>query len=425
MSKNSTLRFFAFVLLSLVPQVCGLAASAGTKPDSEPGRTEVEPRWLKRLSFNDRSDESPVAIRAADGGYFVVAGSGPSGAQPKYDLAIVIWKLDITGSEQWVKGLGLPDLAENRELTGGQFLGLSSEPVLIVGRSPGMEFRLVRFDHNGLVTASQRLDFGVGLFVLKDFEKTEGGFLVCGSDVSKQEDAWVAKIDLNGKLVWDKRYDNGKSEQATATAAGSDGGFALAANSGTYDKFGGGPSDVWVIRCDSRGNILEQTTFKGRNAHLTVTAEGAAVVVYNKADFPRQQISVVELDSKLNAVWKIEDLFGNTQGLGAFKIINDPRGGVVLAGSRFFAAGLWKIDRSGRVLWSYDIKGAELCVTFDSLIATGRGYLVAGGTPAETKMLHSGDDSATEEKDADISDVLVAEVSAPALEGVLRAAVAQ
>ena len=111
-------------------------------------------------------------------------------------------------------------------------------------------------------------------------------------------DACVAKLDPNGNEIWRREYDKGKMEWGMGLAPLKDGGFILSANSGRYNKFGGGPSEAWIIKCDRDGNILKETILEGRHPIVTVNGDITAVV-FNKADFPQQDISVVGLDKEL------------------------------------------------------------------------------------------------------------------------------
>jgi hypothetical protein len=78
------------------------------------------------------------------------------------------------------------------------------------------------------------------------------GWLLCAG--SHEKDAWAGEVDCDGKVVWEKTYDNGADQEtAFALANRPDGGFVMAINSGEYNKFGMGPSKLCVLSCDAFG----------------------------------------------------------------------------------------------------------------------------------------------------------------------------
>jgi hypothetical protein len=217
-------------------------------------------------------------------------------------------------------------------------------------------------------------------------------------------------LDQDGNEIWHREYDKGKMEWGMGLAPQKDGGFILSVDSGNYNKFGGGPSEAWIIKCDPNGNILSETTFDGR--HPTVTINGAiAAVVFNKENFPQQDMAVVGLDGDLKTLWRIDSLFGKAGGLGMLRTIVNKQGNFVLAGNKFLAAELWKISKDGNVLGEIAIEDANFCVQFDSLLQTPAGYLVAGAVSNMSEMPRTADGKRDETKQWDISDILVAEVA--------------
>jgi hypothetical protein len=247
---------------------------------------------------------------------------------------------------------------------------------------------------------------------IQGLRKANGGLLLYGSVHKGKDnsDACVTKLTRDGNEIWRREYDKGKMEWGTGLAPLKDGGFILSADSGNYNKFGAGPSEAWIIKCDRDGNILNETTFNGR--HPTVTVNGdVTAVVFNKADFPQQDISVVGLDEKLKTIWKIDSLFGKTGGTGMLRAIANKQGDFVLAGNKSLAAEIWKVSKDGNILGELEIKDANLCVQFESLLQTKTGYLVAGHVPKMSKMPRTADGQRDKGAQWDNMDIMVAEVA--------------
>jgi hypothetical protein len=199
-------------------------------------------------------------------------------------------------------------------------------------------------------------------------------------------------------------------ESVSNIALQKDGGFILGIDSGVYNKFGGGPSEAWIIKCDPNGNILDETTFDGR--HPTVTINGdVTAVVFNKEDFPQQEVAIVGLDKDLKILWRIDSLFGKAGGLGMLATIVNKQENFVLAGSKFRSAALWKVSKDGKILEEIEIRDANFCPHFDSLLQTPAGYLVAGFSPTMSKMTLTADGKVAKGTKWDSMDILVTEVA--------------
>ncbi len=82
--------------------------------------------------------------------------------------------------------------------------------------------------------------------------RADGGFLVGGT--RRFKDAWVGEVDADGRVQWEQAFDHGADETVHALAARPDGGFVFVAASGKFDKFGQGPSALWLVSCDASGN---------------------------------------------------------------------------------------------------------------------------------------------------------------------------
>jgi hypothetical protein len=81
-----------------------------------------------------------------------------------------------------------------------------------------------------------------------------------------ESDIWVIKIDNNGNLIWEKTYGGLRFDAAEGVRPASDGGFILSGNSKSEDQdltMNAGENDIWLLKIDSRGNLVWQQTFGG------------------------------------------------------------------------------------------------------------------------------------------------------------------
>jgi hypothetical protein len=366
--------------------------------------------WKTILSFNDWLDMWPAVMKVRDG--FLVSGlSHHKTDNNEFDYKVVLWKIDLQGKELWVKDINLTAWQTQKSFVPERFFSLQDEPTLLLVSASTIKAWLLQFDDAGSIVFSKEFA-PKQVFDIQGFRKTNGGFLLYGSrhKGGQDSDACVEKLDQDGNEIWSREYDKGKMEWGMGLTVQKDGGFILSADSGIYNKFGGGPSNAWIIKCDPNGNILGETTFSGRHPSVILNGDVVAVV-FNKENFPQQDISVTGFDINLKTIWHIDSLFGKVGGLGMLRTIVDKQGNFVLAGNKFNAAALWEVSKDGKILKEVEIKDANFCPEFESLLQTPTGYLVAGHSPTMSKIPIAADGKIIKDAQWDDMDILVIEVA--------------
>ncbi|HPD05260.1 MAG TPA: hypothetical protein P5547_08180 [Spirochaetota bacterium] len=91
----------------------------------------------------------------------------------------------------------------------------------------------------------------------------DGGCMIAGSKGSSQTnvDIWVAKIDGNGALQWQRTYGGNQYDEARSIVNVNDG-YCIA---GCTESFGNGKEDVYVIKINDDGTVIDSTYFGGVN----------------------------------------------------------------------------------------------------------------------------------------------------------------
>ena len=185
--------------------------------------------WEKTLGVHDFNvPEFAYAVKATPDGGCVVAGEArlydpldEAGLTSSYKFEMYIAKLDSTGTTEWEKRYGGAD-----------------------------------FDRANSITTT-----------------TDGGYIVAGSTQSfaegyttppphNKKDAWIIKMDKNGDKQWEVVHGGPEGDGINSIIQTSDGGYAAA---GFTASKGAGLYDCWVVKLDSRGTIVWEKTYGGKN----------------------------------------------------------------------------------------------------------------------------------------------------------------
>jgi cysteine-rich repeat protein len=109
-------------------------------------------------------------------------------------------------------------------------------------------------------------------------QTSDGGYTFAGQTNSVGAgsfDAWVARLDSSGNVVYSKTYGGAGSDLAASVLQTSDGGYAAA---GQTASFGAGGTDAWLLKLDATGNVMFEKTYGGASAEaanaLATSADG-------------------------------------------------------------------------------------------------------------------------------------------------------
>ncbi|MBK9555005.1 MAG: T9SS type A sorting domain-containing protein [Bacteroidetes bacterium] len=267
--------------------------------------------------------------------------------------------------------------------------------------------------------------------VLRDVIQTaDGGYLAGGYSVSgiggdKTEgrlgppfysDYWVIKLNASGEIIWQNTIGGIFDDHLISLIENADGTFYLGGESSSeagIDKAEYSyANDIWIVKINSVGNIIWQSTISGLQGEyfqkMKVTADGGLIIgaySYSNAGLDKSEGSygtydywIVKLDTSGNIEWE------NTIGGNNPDYLNDiteiPGGGYLLIGASSSDAsgeksttafgGLgyddyWiiKLDANGNVLWEKIYGGDSgdyaTCVT----ILPDGNFLIGGNSSSQ------------------------------------------
>jgi hypothetical protein len=225
-----------------------------------------------------------------------------------------------------------------------------------------------------------------------DLIKTsDGGFAICGMTESKGMggiDAWVIKLDPQGKLEWEKTFGDKKDDVANGIIQTGDNGYAFI---GYTTSKGKGKKDVWLVKIDSSGNKLWEATYGGPKDDvgndLIQTIDGNYAFISSSKSYGAGNFDfwVMKVDTKGTKLWKKAE-GGKAADLGMSLAEIKSDSGIVVCGTTFsFATGqsdLWliKLTKDGRKDWRKNYGGINKDMANHMLIKSTGEYIITGGT---------------------------------------------
>ena len=235
--------------------------------------------WNK--TFGGREDDEGTQVQQTSDGGYIIIGETQSFSDDKNDIWLI--KTDENGEKLWDKTFGKSGYDSGKEVIqttdGGYALvgwgnqsGGGSGNVLVMKVDSGGNMLWKRsFGGKGH-------NYGDGIRQTDD-----GGFIIIGSswipDESNDYDMWLIKVDKDGDLMWDKKFDGTNSDFGGKIDVTVDGDFVIQGTT-NYDGFSGG--DIWLIKTDERGRILWDRTFPGRGGSIQQTSDGGIIIGGNE-----------------------------------------------------------------------------------------------------------------------------------------------
>ncbi|MFW9959369.1 MAG: hypothetical protein ACFFCT_14990 [Candidatus Odinarchaeota archaeon] len=235
--------------------------------------------WLVRLAHNGsvlwekwyEDAEADMSVVECQDGSFIMAGWKPH-----------LLHVDANGSVLWSASYEDWDISEAWDVVECNVGGFAFTGVADINPTSEIDYRawLVRTDSNGSMLWNQTygeatLNTGRSLVQCSD-----GGFAIAGESgawLYFPRSPWLVRTDENGALLWSRTYSSG---YAYSVVQCSDGGFGIAgtaAESGAYVTW-----DGLFVRTDDEGNELWRSTCSGpsedRACSLVLSDDGGFAV---------------------------------------------------------------------------------------------------------------------------------------------------
>jgi hypothetical protein len=243
-------------------------------------KTDGNGNELWSETFGGENNEFGQSVQQTSDGGFVVAGT--TGSFGTGSGAVYLVKTDASGDELWSKTFGGSgyDSGNSLQQTGdGGFIIAGTTDSFGAGDT---DVYLVKTDANGTELWSKTFG-GSGSDEGRSVQQTsDGGYIMIGTTLPSEpgfHDVLLIKTDANGNELWSKTLGGSQSDYGSQVRQTSDGGFIIA---GGTDSFGGGETDVYLVKTDASGVELWSKTFGGSDydsgASVQQTSDGGYII---------------------------------------------------------------------------------------------------------------------------------------------------
>ncbi len=228
--------------------------------------------WDK--TYHGDQEDRATSVRLVSGGDLLIGGSTNSsissgmwdGLLMPADIDLGDYATPVTfGGTEDEKSL---DMREVHDLLGTPegylFVGYREYPL---GEQRALAWKV---NHGFVEDWSEEYRAGEGeglpfeITVARSFTETDDhGYVLAGKAqivLSEDPDAWVARVNNDGSLAWERLFDRGLADEANSVFAVSDGGYVVGGYT-TEDtaEFG----DYWFIKLDATGEVQWERIYSG------------------------------------------------------------------------------------------------------------------------------------------------------------------
>ncbi len=256
---------------------------------------------------------------------------------------------------------------------------------------------IVRLDKDGKQSLSREIVPGRRVTIARMIPTGAEHYLLLGSEGVH---AVALKINLEGRVVQEYFSDRGDMEFFVDGVCDKTGSCTLMENSGQYGALGAGPSKVWVTRFDAAGGIVSEAVFEGRGGRIVRGVAGGIVLVHDNNIGFQQSIVVRGLDARFVQQWASKPMAaGRLPGRRSLCPDGD---GWVVAGNRHGRPWLFKVGKTGQLVWEKSHDTIERAVDGELIVSPKHGFVMGStvftktdkGYTRKVRLLQFGGDSA-------------------------------
>jgi outer membrane protein assembly factor BamB len=269
----------------------------------------------------------------------------------------------------------------------------ASDGSILFSRKNGNQYEIVRVDKAGKLRPEVAVP-SEKLRQLTGFAKTgDGGYLLSGLIPASGYDRNIrlVRVDQDGQIVWEKTVEKAADAISCYLAQTTDGGYVLAASINRPDNM----TDMYLAKLDQDGQVKWDKTISGSGYEyaqaVRQTADGNIVLLGRDIKLDDEyryngDIYLAKVDPAGQTIWEIRhETGGNTTGQS---LVETPDGGLVVAGNErtisHFREGiglgyLLKVDQAGEKVWEKTLPGDTRTSGIRDIQLTKDGHLLVSG----------------------------------------------
>ncbi len=218
----------------------------------------------------------------------------------------------------------------------------------------------------------------------------DGGYIVAGWTRfynSGGSDMWVLKLDSKSNVLWQKTFGGSNDEGAYSIQQTKDGGYIVA---GYTSSYGAGGSDMWIIKLDSNGSVEWHRTCGGKQGEVAYsvkqTRDGGYIVAGYTSSYGagKNDMRIIKLDAEGNTEW--EKTYGGAEDDVAYSVCQTRDGGYMVVGyTESRGAGgkdMWmlKLNSGGELVWQKTRGWGDDEVAYSVRQTGDGGFIIAGSS---------------------------------------------
>jgi hypothetical protein len=307
------------------------------------------------LEDNDRASQ---LLPLENGGYLFI-GTLDNPETNSEDIWLV--ELDVTGEMIWQEIYG-GDGADR----GMRVIADSTAGYLLAGYTRsygtgGFDAWLIKIDSSGRIEWQKTYGESLDDYALDVIPTKDGGYVVAGSTtdmLEEKDDLWVFNVDSEGNIGWETILGDFDHDKARSIKPTADGGYIVA---GYTVQSLDSHYDLWLIKLDNEGDSLWSRTYGGDERDVAqwiqVTSDDNFLVMgYNESLHGNRDIWIIKTDSEGNII--NSTTFGGEYGEYGHILNKTNDGNYIITGyTESFGALGWdllmlKIDGNGDEIWS-------------------------------------------------------------------------
>ncbi|MCB0706472.1 MAG: DUF11 domain-containing protein [Saprospiraceae bacterium] len=254
------------------------------------------------------------------------------------------------------------------------------------GSDNDLDVYLARVDVDGDLVWEKTIDEG---FIERGYamiNTADGGFLIAGhsklSVTDDNFDAYLIKVDKDGGLLWSNTYGGAGDETIASIAQAADGGYFLVGRSASYSD--NEDEDVYLLKVDVNGNEEWHQSYGGtlddRGNSVVSAPDGGCFILGNLKDEISGSTLIYLLKTDASGVEEWNKTFGGTSYNEGLSLILDSDNNLVFTGHETFVLTILKTDSQGAEIWSKVIPYGEESIGTDLVETIDQNYALTGVT---------------------------------------------